>query len=135
MKNLTQYYHELGKLAYALVLSDAEIHGETRHQLHDFIAKKMHQLELENNLGGIHEASKLEFDFSQLDRKKTDPLNALISYKNFIGKNFEDHDEDLIQKGMYFLEQISDEYHKQHLVSEPENFEMNWKTVGAKIEH
>ncbi len=135
MKNLTQYYIELGKLAYALVLADADVQGDQRKDLHLFIAKRMNKLEKESKNWVMHSAYALDMDLTKIDQKKADPLHALITYKNFISKNFEEHDEELIQAGMQFLENIGDEYNKQKQEAPLNSFHMEWEKTGQKIEH
>ncbi|MEI6020713.1 MAG: hypothetical protein WCR21_06255 [Bacteroidota bacterium] len=135
MKNLTQYYLELGKLAYSLVLSDADVRADERKELHQFIAKEMNKLERDKITQVMHNAYVLELDFVKIDQKKADPLHALITYKNFLGKNFEENDERLLQTGMHFLENIGDEYIKQKEQAILTSFHVELKKTGQKIEN
>jgi hypothetical protein len=135
MKNVKQYYQELGKLAYALVLNETEVSGTEVNRLHQFIAKKMHELELIEHQELIHKANTLEFDFVKMDQKKIDPYHALISYKNFIGKNFEENDEALIHKGIHFLATIGDEYNQQKSTGETEVVPPDVGITAANIDY
>ena len=40
MKNIKQYYKELGKMVYAVAITDGVINQEERDALHSFVQKK-----------------------------------------------------------------------------------------------
>jgi hypothetical protein len=114
MKNVKQYYKELGRLVYAVAIADGSIQHEERSELRQFVSKQLASHEQRSDSSGMNVAFYVDFEF---DESESDHLNvneAIRSYLRFLGANHEPGDEALISRSVALLESVANAYrHKK----------------------
>lgn len=113
MKNIKQYYKELGKLVYALAISDGSIQQEEQIQLHNFVANELASHEIEVDSSGMNKAFYVDFEFEKSVEAHLDRTQAIISYRKFVERNYEKGDDVLIKRALTLLEKVNQAYSKQ----------------------
>jgi hypothetical protein len=110
MKNLKQYYKELGKMVYAVAMTDGVIKAEEVETLHQFVLKDlaMHEVHIDSSL--MNEAFYVDFEFENSVKNNLDINTAIRSYAKLIHNNFETGDENLIQRSVKLLELVANTY-------------------------
>jgi len=63
MKNIKQYYKELGKLVYAVAAADGAIQPEEKEKLHQFVLKEIAYHEHTVDSSGMNQALYVDFEF------------------------------------------------------------------------
>lgn len=114
MKDIKQYYKELGKLVYAVAVADGSIQQEEIDTLHSCVARELAQHEAHNDSSGMNYAFYTDFEFEEIAEKKADVEDCIESYIRFIQANFEHGDEPLIHRSMKLLEHVARAYLKQN---------------------
>ncbi|MGZ3904624.1 MAG: hypothetical protein ACXVC6_13065 [Bacteroidia bacterium] len=110
MKNLKQYYKELGKMVYAVANADGQIKPEETAALQDFVLKDLATREKVTDSSGMNEAFYVDFEFERSIEIKLDTKKAVQSYTKFIHNNFEVGDENLIRHSLNLLEIVAAAY-------------------------
>ncbi|HWY11385.1 MAG TPA: hypothetical protein VN026_08675 [Bacteroidia bacterium] len=113
MKNVKQYYKELGKLVYAVAIADGEIQAEERDKLHQFVLKELADKEKTNDSSGMNQAFYVDFEFNVAEEKHVPINDAIKSYARFVHANYETKDEALIKSSVKLLEAVASAYSKQ----------------------
>jgi len=113
MKNIKQFYKELGKLVYALAIADGIVQEEEKIQLHSFVAKELAGYETEYDTSGMNKAFYVDFEFEKSLEEHLDRTKAIISYRQFIERNYEEGDEPLLNRAFILLEKVNEAYTKQ----------------------
>jgi hypothetical protein len=113
MKDIKQYYKELGKLVYTVAIADGNIQKEEVDTLHSYVAKELAKHEPNNDSSGMNYAFYTDFEFESTSEKQADIESCVDSYTKFIQKNYERGDELLIQRSMKLLEHVAKAYLKQ----------------------
>ncbi len=113
MKNIKQFYKELGKLVYALAIADGAVQEEEKLQLHSFVAKELATYETEYDTSGMNKAFYVDFEFEKSLEEHLDSTKAIISYRKFIERNFEKGDEQLLVRALSLLDKVNEAYTKQ----------------------
>lgn len=113
MKNLKQYYKELGKMVYAVANADGQIKPEETEALQNFVLKELASREKATDSSGMNEAFYVDFEFERSIETKLDPKEAASSYAKFIHNNFENGDEKLINHSVKLLEIVAVAYSRQ----------------------
>jgi len=113
MKNIKQYYKELGKMVYAVAIVDGIIKPKETEALHEFVQKDLANHELNIDSSGMNEAFYVDFEFEASAKKNIDINTAIKSYAKFIHTNYEPGDETLIQRSVKLLETVANTYKKQ----------------------
>ena len=110
MKNIKQYYKELGKMVYAVAMADGVIKSEEIETLHQFVLKDlaMHEVHIDSSM--MNEAFYVDFEFENSIKTNLDTNTAIKSYAKFIHNNFETGDEGLIQRSVKLLETVAGAY-------------------------
>lgn len=113
MKNLKQYYKELGKLVYAVAAADGTIQQEERDILREMVVKELAAREKNVDSSGMNKAFYVDFEFDALE--ETQPaLPALIqSFNHFVQRNAEPQDKDLLERSVRLLEKVAYAYTHQ----------------------
>lgn len=112
MKNVKQYYKELGKILYAIAMADGVVQPEERDQLHAFVMKELAHNERTYDSSGMNQAFYVDFEFDD-NVKNHKPLNgAVVEFKNFIETNIEKGDEDLLDRSIRLMEAVAFAYSK-----------------------
>lgn len=113
MKNLKQYYKELGKMVYAVAIADGTINEEEQEVLHKFVQKELATHESTMDSSGMNEAFYVDFEFEDSVEKHLDIHSSILSYTKFIQNNFEPGDENLIKRSVKLLEVVASAYTRQ----------------------
>ena len=113
MKNVKQYYKELGKMVYAVAIADGTIKPEETEALHKFVEKDLVNHENHFDSSGMNEAFYVDFEFEDSMQKNIAVNDAIRSYAKFIHTNYEPGDEALIQRSVKLLETVANAYSRQ----------------------
>lgn len=112
MKNVKQYYKELGKLLYAIAMADGAVQAEEIDELHAFVMKELAHNERTYDSSGMNQAFYVDFEFDD-NVKEHKPLNgAVADFKKFIEQNSEKGDEALIDRSVRLMEAVAFAYSK-----------------------
>jgi hypothetical protein len=107
MKNVKQYYKELGKLVYAVAMVDGKVQEEERDRLHSFVLKKLAINEHESDSSGMNKAFYVDFEFEDLENNNVDANGAIRSFSKFVHENYEKGDEKLLSRSIKLLKEVS----------------------------
>jgi hypothetical protein len=124
MKNRKQYYKELGKMAYAIAITDGTIQENELTVLHEFVLKHLALHEKENDSSGMNEAFYVDFEFDEQTEHPDDIGNAMNAFIDFVHANAESGDSRLVQRSIRLLELIANSYSRskeKQIVSELKN--------------
>lgn len=113
MKNVKQYYKELGKLLYAIAMADGVVQQEEAYKLHQFVTKELAHNEKTYDSSGMNQAFYVDFEFEDQVAKHP-PLNGTVKqFKTFIEENFEPGDEALIDRSIAIMDAVAYAYSKK----------------------
>ena len=113
MKNIKQYYKELGKLVYAVAAADGSIQTEERDKLHQFVLKELAENERTNDSSGMNQAFYVDFEFDMAAEKHLGVNEVIKSYARFLHTNYEPSDWALMANSVKLLEVVALAYSKQ----------------------
>jgi hypothetical protein len=113
MKNIKQYYKELGKMVYAIAAVDGVIKTEEAEALHIFVQKDLATNEAHLDSSGMNEAFYVDFEFEDSTKTKPDINATLKSYAKFIHNNYEQADANLINRSVKLLHTVADAYNRE----------------------
>jgi hypothetical protein len=114
MKNIKQYYKELGKLVYAVAVADGTIQTEERDKLHQFVLKELAAHESSVDSSGMNQAFYVDFEFDETEEKHPDGNSVIASYNKFVHNNYEANDGELIDNSLKLLEAVASAYSKRN---------------------
>lgn len=114
MKNIKQYYKELGKLVYAVAVADGAIQAEEREKLHQFVLKELADKEQTSDSSGMNQAFYVDFEFDTAEEKHFDIDDVIKSYSRFVHANHEPNDGDLLNNSVKLLESVALAYSKKN---------------------
>lgn len=114
MKNIKQYYKELGKLVYAVAAADGVIQPEERDKLHQFVLKEMASNETSVDSSGMNQAFYVDFEFDATEEKHPSDSEIIKSYSRFVHNNYESNDGPLIANSLKLLEAVALAYTKKN---------------------
>lgn len=110
MKNLKQYYKELGKLVYAVAIADGIIQPEELENLHTTVMKELVYNEPSSDSSGMNQAFYIDFEFEKSMDERLDIDEAVKAFNQFINNNAEPNDEALIKRSLKLLKNVSNAY-------------------------
>lgn len=110
MKNIKQYYKELGKLVYAVAIADGVIQPEEIDKLHSIVLKELALKEHSIDSSGMNQAFYVDFEFEKSEKERIDIDDAIKSFNHFIYINNEPNDEALMKRSMKLLKNVSNVY-------------------------
>lgn len=110
MKNIKQYYKELGKAVYAVAIADGVITPEERETLHHFVLKNLVSHETGEDSSHMNEAFYVDFEFDAAASGHTNAKEAIKSYVRFLHANTEAGDQGLIDRSVDVLEKVATTY-------------------------
>jgi len=113
MRNVKQYYKELGRVVYAIATVDGFVQDEEKDKLHSFVATKLAPNEPTHDSSGMNQAFYVDFEFEENIEKHPDMSGAVKSYKDFIEQNAEAGDEALLQRSVRLIEAVIFAYSKR----------------------
>src|SRR5688572_30275554 len=113
MKNIKQYYKELGKLVYAVAVADGVIQEEERHKLHQFVAKELAYREATTDSSGMNQAFYVDFEFDRAESEHMQLNGSIRSFTKFVQANREPNDTELIQNSITLLESVALAYSRE----------------------
>lgn len=113
MKNVKQYYKELGKLLYAVAMADGIVQPEEADKLHEFVLKELAHYEKTSDSSGMNQAFYVDFEFDdQLQKHR--PLNGAVNtFKEYVEQNLEPGDETLMDRSINLVETVAYAYSKK----------------------
>lgn len=133
MKNIKQYYKELGKMVYAVAVADGSIQPEEREKLHQFVLKEMANNEHSVDSSGMNQAFYVDFEFDAADEKHLASEEVIKSYTRFVHSNSEPNDGPLIQNSLRLLEAVAVAYTKKNEKSIIDNVRQEIKEISRNI--
>lgn len=114
MKNIKQYYKELGRMLYAIAMADGAVQPEEIDELHSFVMKELAHNERSHDSSGMNQAFYVDFEFED-NVKNHKPLNGAVPvFRNFIEHNAEKGDGELIDRSIRLMEAVAYAYSKKH---------------------
>ena len=113
MKNVKQYYKELGKLVYAVAIADGIVQAEERTKLHQFVLKELASKEKTYDSSGMNQAFYVDFEFDESEKNRLNLNGTLLKFSEFIRENFEQQDKELLQSSIALLEAVANAYPRQ----------------------
>ncbi|MBK7666860.1 MAG: hypothetical protein IPJ32_05590 [Sphingobacteriaceae bacterium] len=133
MKNIKQYYKELGKLVYAVAAADGVIQAEEREQLHRFVLKEMASHEQSVDSSGMNQAFYVDFEFDATEEKHPSGEEVIKSYTRFVHGNYEPNDGPLIANSLKLLEAVALAYTKKNEKTIIENVRHEMSEISKNI--
>ncbi|MBP7810007.1 MAG: hypothetical protein KA163_11990 [Bacteroidia bacterium] len=133
MKNIKQYYKELGKLVYAVAAADGVIQAEEREQLHQFVLKEMASHESSVDSSGMNQAFYIDFEFDATEEKHPSGEEVIKSYTRFVHSNHESNDGPLIVNSLKLLEAVALAYTKKNEKNIIENVRHEMSEISKTI--
>jgi hypothetical protein len=124
MKNLKQYYKELGKMVYAVAMADGMVSPQEKETLHHFVVKKLVNYENSEDSSGMNNAFYVDFEFDDEVETHADSSGALKAFAKFVHENYEEGDEELMRHSLEVLERVAVAYTRkkeQEIVNEVKN--------------
>lgn len=112
MKNIKQYYKELGKMVYAVAIADGVVQQEEREKLHQFVLKALANNEHTYDSSGMNQAFYVDFEFEESEKNKMNLNGSIASFSKFIQENYEPKDKQLIERSVKLLEVVANAYSK-----------------------
>jgi len=107
MKNVKQYYKELGKIIYSIAIADGIIQIEEREKLREMVIKELAQNERSHDSSGMNQAFYVDFEFAENSTEKPYQEAAVERFTDFIDSNLESHDEALISISLKLMESVA----------------------------
>ena len=114
MKNVKQYYKELGKVVCLLVKADGKIQDEEILALRTFVLKEMAMEEKESDSSGMNKAFYVDFEFEAQTDQSVDREMVIAEFSSFAHRNAEPGDENLIARSILLLEKVSEAYQEDN---------------------
>lgn len=112
MRNVKQYYKELGKLVYAVAIADGVVQHEEREKLHQFVLKALANNEHSYDSSGMNQAFYVDFEFEESERNNINLNGSIASFSKFIQENYEPNDKQLVERSVKLLEVVATAYSK-----------------------
>jgi len=129
MKNVKQYYKELGKLVYAVAIADGIVQPEEREKLHQFVLKELASNERTYDSSGMNQAFYVDFEFDESEKSRLNLNGTVARFSKFINENIEPNDKKLIERSTTLLEVVANAYSKKKEKSIVEQFINKTKTL------
>ena len=133
MKNIKQYYKELGKLVYAVAAADGAIQEEEREKLHQFVLKELAYHESSADSSGMNQAFYVDFEFDDAEQKHLSGNEIIKSFSRFVHNNFEYNDVALINISLKLLETVALAYSKRNEKNIIDNVRLEMKEISKNI--
>lgn len=133
MKNVKQYYKELGKLVYAVAVADGVIQDEERDKLHEFVLKELSFKETTTDSSGMNQAFYVDFEFDEAEHKHLPINEAIKSFSRFVHANYESKDTGLINNSVKLLETVAEAYSKKKEKDIIENVKHEMNEISKDI--
>lgn len=133
MKNIKQYYKELGKLVYAVAAADGMVQAEERNELHQFVLKEMAYNEHSVDSSGMNQAFYVDFEFDVAEENHLSSGQILNAFIKFVQSNIEPHDDVLIGNSLKLLERVSVAYSKHNEKSIIESVRQELLKISSNI--
>lgn len=113
MKNVKQYYKELGRLVYAVAMADGSIQPEERQALHETVLKELAANEMDADSSGMNKAFYVDFEFDFSENQHPKMTDAVRSFNQFVKTNSERGDKALLDRSVNLLERVAMAYTRQ----------------------
>lgn len=112
MKNVKQYYKELGKLVYAIAVADGFVQEEEKYNLHQFVLKQLAHHEKTHDSSGMNQAFYVDFEFDSYVNNHPELNGTAKAFVKFVKENADPGDEALIERSIQLMENVAHAYSK-----------------------
>lgn len=113
MKNIKQYYKELGRAVHAVAMADGIVSSSERETLHQFVLKNLVNHEATLDSSGMNQAFYVDFEFEGHAGEQPDIDADVRAFIHFVHNNFEPGDEDLLKHSVDLLEKVAGAYSRE----------------------
>ena len=112
MKNIKQFYKELGKLLYAVAMSDGKIRKKEIKTLHEFVSNELALSEPTSDSSGMNQAFYVDFEFDKYAEENISIEEAHNSFIKFLEANIATLEPALIERSIELLEKVAGSFRK-----------------------
>lgn len=113
MKNVKQYYKELGRLVYAIAIADGFVQEEEKYNLHQFVLKELAHHEKTHDSSGMNQAFYVDFEFDSYVNNHPELNGAAKSFSKFVEESIEPGDSALLERSIALMENVANAYSKR----------------------
>jgi hypothetical protein len=131
MKNIKNYYKELGRLVYAVAIADGAVQMEEREKLHEFVLKVLANNEHSTDSSGMNQAFYVDFEFEESEKNQRNLNGAINVFSRFIEQNHELQDKALIERSIGLLEAVALAYSKKNETKIIQEFKLKTSSLFA----
>lgn len=131
MKNIKNYYKELGRLVYAVAIADGAVQMEEREKLHEFVLKVLANNEHSTDSSGMNQAFYVDFEFEESEKNQRNLNGAINVFSRFIEQNHEPQDKALIERSIGLLEAVALAYSKKNETKIIQEFKLKTSSLFA----
>lgn len=85
--NYKQFYKELGRLLYAVAISDGKLHKKEADALLEFVLKELAPFEPDSDSSGMNKAFYTQFEFEDIADKRTPASEVFVSFTQYLKNN------------------------------------------------
>lgn len=113
MKNsaiIKQFYKELGKLLYAVAMSDKKIQKKEVKALYDFVSKDLALSEPSSDSSGMNKAYYTTFEFEEYANNHVSIQQAHDSFMNFLDSHVTEIAPELIDRSIQAIEKVASSF-------------------------
>lgn len=129
MKNIKQYYKELGKLVYAVAMADGTVQPEEREKVHEVVMKELAGFENESDSSGMNKAFYVDFEFEFSQNNPPDITQTIVSFNHFVNENIERGDKPLLARSIKLLDAVANAYTRKKEKDIIEVVKENFNTI------
>lgn len=112
MKNVKQFYKELGHLLYAVAIVDGKIQKKEVNALREFVSKELALAEPTSDSSGMNQAFYVDFEFDDYANQKISIQAAHDSFMKFLEANITEIEPELIEKAIEAIEKVASSFRK-----------------------
>jgi uncharacterized tellurite resistance protein B-like protein len=110
MKNVKQFYKELGHLLYAVAIADGKIQNKEIKTLREFVSRELALSESSSDSSGMNQAFYVDFEFDDYANHKINMQEAHDSFIKFLEANITEIDPKLIEKSIEAIEKVASSF-------------------------
>jgi hypothetical protein len=119
LKNIKEYYKELGRVTYAIASADGEVKPNERYFTHTYIEKYLVMNEGTYDSSGMNNAYYTDFEFASSHVQNTD--ECIRKFLKYIDQNYEKGDEELIKRSFTLINKVAFDCEKEQGLQSPSN--------------
>ncbi len=112
MKNVKQFYKELGHLLYAVAIVDGKIQNKEVKALREFVSKELALSEPTSDSSGMNQAFYVDFEFKDYVNQKVSIQSAHDAFMKFLEAHITEIEPVLIEKAIEAIEKVASSFRK-----------------------